>query len=107
MPLWLNKPGFRSEAVRYALCVWRVIASDAQSHGILADGSRHAEQAGIDVIATHTLDVGVAPVAAQDAQPRRTHEKRAESTSETAICTPPALPAFARRNLCGAFEDGD
>ena len=49
-------------------------APDAQAHGVLADGSRHAEQAGVDAIATHTVDVGVAPVAAQDAQQRRAHD---------------------------------
>src|SRR5690606_19729756 len=49
-------------------------ASDAQAHGILADSAFHPKQTGVDPVATHSIDMGIAPMPAQYAQERRAHD---------------------------------
>jgi len=49
-------------------------ALDRGAHHVLADDAVHAQQPGVDGVATHGADVGVAPVPAQDAQQGRAHD---------------------------------
>jgi len=49
-------------------------ASDAGTHGIFTDSAFHAKQSGVDAVAANGADVGVAPVAAEDAEQGGAHD---------------------------------
>lgn len=75
-------------------------ATDAEAHGVLADGAVHAEQAGIDAVAAHGVDVGVAPMAAQNAEHGGAHDVAGAAAAVAGVVEGAAaqelLPATAR-----------
>jgi hypothetical protein len=48
--------------------------ADAEPHGIFTDSAFHAQQSGVDTVAANGVDVGVAPVAAKNAEQGGAHD---------------------------------
>ena len=75
-------------------------ALEAGAHHVLTNNALHTQQSGVDRVATHQVDVGVAPVAAQNAQQRRAHDVKAAAAAVAGVVQravgQEGLPALAR-----------
>jgi hypothetical protein len=70
---------------------------EGRAHGVFADGARHPQQAGIDAVPAHAVDVGITPVPAEHAQEHRAQHVEGTAATVAGVVQRAALQELEKR----------